>query len=139
MAKTNTIPVTQNIKTVGGTFVNADSTTAKTIYTAGSNDAIIKTLNLTSNDTSAVNIQLLVNDGTADRLLGTVRVATLSGTDGAAPSVDALGGTLIPSLPYDANGKRVLPLQAGHILKWAPLVAVTAAKTVTLFAQAEEY
>lgn len=139
MAKTNTIPVTQNIKTVGGTFVNADSTTAKTLYTAGANDAVVKCINLASNDTSTVNVQLLVNDGTADRLIGTVAVATLSGTNGSAASVDALTGSLLPSLPYDANGKRVLPLQAGHILKWAPVAAVTAAKTVTAFVVAEEY
>lgn len=133
------IPVTQNIESFGATFVNADSTTAKTLYTAGGNDAVVKVLNFASNDTSAVNIALYVNDGTADRLIGTIRVATLSGTDGAAASVDGLSGTLIPSLPYDANGKRVLPLKAGHILKWAPLVAVTAAKTVTAFGVAEEY
>ena len=69
--------------------------------------------------------------GTVKNTLGSVNVPTLSGTSGTAAAVDLLSGTLMPGLPYDANGKRVLPLPAGAILKVASQATVTAAKTIT--------
>jgi hypothetical protein len=45
----------------------------------------------------------------------------------------------MPFLPLDRNGKRILPLLAGTVLKVAALATVTAAKTVTVTAIVEEY
>lgn len=139
MAKQTSLYVTDTIKTPGVSFANADGTTAKTLYTAAADDAIVKSIMVTSNDTSTVNVKVIINDGSTDRIIGTVAVATLSGTSGSAAAVDLLSSSLLPGLPLDQNGKRVLPLQGTHVLKVAPLVAVTAAKTVDVVAVVEEY
>lgn len=139
MPKSTALNVTQNIKTPGVSFVNADGTAAKTLATAGANDSVVKSIMVTSNDTSTVNVKVIVNDGTTDRIIGTVAVATLAGTSGSAAAVDLLSSSLLPGLPLDQNGKRVLPLQGGHLLKVAPLAAVTAAKTVDIVAVVEDY
>jgi hypothetical protein len=53
--------------------------------------------------------------------------------------VDLLGGTLMPALPYDANGKRVLPMPAGFILKVNTTTTVAATRVVTVSCMAEDY
>ena len=139
MSKTNTLPITQNIKRCVQSFTSSDTTTFKTVYTAGANDAVVKQLNARTNDSTAVNLVVVINDGTTDRVIGTVNVPINSGSTGAIASVDLLGGTLIPSLPFDQNGKRVLPMQGGDILKIGCLATMTAAKTTDVTGFAEEY
>lgn len=139
MPKSTAFNVTQNINFAGGQILPADTTTKKTIYTASANDAVLKSLNVTSTDTAAMNVALYVNDGTADRLLGTINVPALSGFNGTAPAVDMLNGTQIPGLAFDQNGKRILSLKAGAIVKVAVLVTVTAAKQIDFLGVAEEY
>ena len=139
MAKSTAFNVTQNIRFATGQILPADTTTKKTIYTAGVDDAVLKTLHCTSTDTAAMNVQLWVNDGAADRLVGTINVPANSGNNGTAPSVDMLSGTAIPGLGFDQNGKRILMLKAGALVKVAVLVTVTAAKQIDFFGAAEEY
>jgi hypothetical protein len=50
-----------------------------------------------------------------------------------------MASAVMPGLPLDQNGKRIIPMQNGHILKVAPLVAVTATKQVDVFGIVEEY
>lgn len=121
------------------TIVAADASGLKTVYTAGSNDSVIKSLQVASDDTTARVLNVYINNGSTDYLLGAVSVAIASGTNGTTAAVDLLGGTLMPALPYDANGKRVLPLPAGYVLKVSSQTTVTAAKTVTITAMAEDY
>lgn len=139
MAKSEVMPVTQRVKTPGASFANADGTAYKTLYTASADDAIVKAIMVTSNDTAAVNLKLAINDGVTDRIIGTVNIPITAGLTGAIAAVDLLGSSLMPGLPMDQNGKRVLPMQGTHVLKVAPLVAVTAAKTVDVVAVVEEY
>ena len=139
MAKSQNLNFTQNIKLSGAKIVPADTTTLKTLYTAGSNDAIVKAINVQSTDTAARVVQLWVNDGSTDFLIGSVNVPLRSGDNGTAATIDLLGGTLMPSLPYDANGKRIIPLPAGYILKVNSQATVTADKTITFVCMAEDY
>lgn len=139
MAKQTSLYVTKGIKTPGASFANADGTAYKTLYTASADDAIVKSIMVTSNDTAAVNLKVAINDGVTDRVIGTVNIPITAGLTGAIAAVDLLGSSLMPGLPLDQNGKRVLPLQGTHVLKVAPLVAVTAAKTVDVVAVVEEY
>lgn len=115
---------------IGKTLVNADSTNLVTVYdnSAGGHSVRIEALNLCSDDTSTVNIQFYRTVSGTDYLIGTVRAVTLSGTDGAATRINALAtiGTIAP------DGIVVLELPAGGLLKAKSLVAVTAAKTVTI-------
>jgi len=84
-------------------------------------------------------LQLWVNDGTTDFLLGAVNIPLRSGDTGAVAAIDLLGGTLLPSLPYDANGKRIIPLPAGYILKVNSQVAVSATREITVVCMAEDF
>lgn len=137
MAKSTALNFTQEIEVKGLQLTSANTTTAATLYSVATNDAVVKSLTATSDDTSAVNLRVFINDGTTDFLLDTVRVATLAGTDGAAANVDILND--IAGLPRDLNSRPVLLLRNGHTLKVGALATITAAKTVNVVAQIEEY
>jgi hypothetical protein len=139
MAKSQALNFTQTLKLAGAKITPTETTTLVTLFTAGSNDAVVKAINVQSTDTAARVVQLWVNDGSADYLIGAVNIPLRSGDNGTAAAVDLLGGTLMPSLPYDANGKRVLPLPAGYILKVNSQATVTAAKEITFTCMAEDY
>jgi len=117
-----TLPtVTSNAPTVDSGSTNATVNLImgpyKTIYTSNTNDAVVKSLNISSTDTAARVITFWLTDTTGNNyVLGAVSIPASSGTNGTAATVDALSGTLMPALPYDANGKRVLPLKAGYKL-----------------------
>lgn len=117
------------------TFVNGDGTTAKDLISAGADGSKVLAIAATTDDTSANNVKLFVHDGTTAYLVGCVNVPTLSGTNGSAPAVDLLDATALPWL--DADGELFLP--SGYKLQAAPLVAVTAAKTLTLVCFAGNY
>lgn len=135
----NSIVTPQSINMGGTTIVNADSTNKKTLLTAGANGAVVRGIYATTDDTSLNNVSVWVNDGVTDFRIGTTRVAIASGTDGAANAVDLLNSTAIPALELDSSGNPVLYLKAGWILKASVLVAVTAAKTLTLVAQGKDF
>ncbi|MFM6982827.1 MAG: hypothetical protein ACKOXF_01750 [Chitinophagaceae bacterium] len=112
----------------------------KTVYTASTNDAVVKAINVSSTDTAARVMSLWVQDVGSGviNLLGAVNIPLASGSNGTAASIDLLGGTLIPSLPYDSNGKRVIPLKAGTKLL-VSVPAVTASYYISACALIEEY
>jgi hypothetical protein len=141
MAKTTTAPFLQNTNNADGTILPADTTTKKTIFTAGANDSVVKSLMLASTDTAAMNVQLFVNVGGAgtDRLLATIPVPANSGNLGTVPSVDVLRSSLFPALSFDAFGNKIINLKAGSLLKAAVLVTVTAAKQIDIFGEAGDF
>ena len=125
----NTSPIfglTANLAEVA--FVNADGTTPKDLVVAGADGTKVTRISAVSDDTSAVNMKVLIHDGTTAFWVGTVRVATLSGTDGATAAVNLLSTAMLPWL--DADGEFFIP--SGYKVQVAPLAAVTAAKTVTI-------
>ena len=139
MAKSTNLNFTQTIKLSAAVITPTETTTAQTVFTAGSNDAVVKAINVASTDTAARVLSLFVNDGSSDILIGRVNIPANSGNNGTAAAIDLLGGTLLPSLPYDANGKRILPLPAGYILKAGTTTTVTSAQSITVTAMAEDY
>jgi hypothetical protein len=139
MAKTFTLPITKTLQNKAVTIVPADTTAAKTVYTASADDAICKGLSCVSDDTAAVNLRVLLTIGGTDYQIATVNIPIASGTNGTANAVDVLNSSAMPFLPIDRSGKRYLPLGAGIVLKVAALATVTTAKTVTVTAQIEEY
>jgi hypothetical protein len=139
MPKSATLNFTQNIKLSGAKILPADTTTLKTLFTAGTNDSVVKAINVQSTDTAARVVNLYVNDGTTDFLIGAVNVPLNSGNTGAVAAIDMLGGTLLPSLPYDSNGKRILPMPAGYVLKVSSQTTVTSAREITVVCMAEDY
>lgn len=128
-----------NVKNIAKTLVNADSTNWVDLFdnSANAKNATVEGLTITSDDTSAVNLQIgLLKGGTA-YLMGTVNVPTLSGTNGSAARVSALGistlGTLTP------EGIYTLEIEAGAKLQAKVLAAVTSAKTVTVTGRVRQY
>jgi hypothetical protein len=103
MPKSTNLNFTQNVKLSGAKILPADTTSLVTLFTAGTNDSIVKAINVQSTDTAARVVQLWVNDGSNDFLIGAVNIPLRSGDTGAVAAIDLLGGTLLPSLPFDAN------------------------------------
>ncbi len=139
MAKSTSLFFTKGVNLKAVTILPADTTTLKTIYAASADDAIVKAINVVSDDTAARVLDLVVNDGTTDYLLGSVNIPLASGSNGTATAVDLLSGAIIVGLPYDALSKRVLPLKGGYVLKVRSQSTVTTAKTITVTAVIEEY
>lgn len=141
MAKTSTCPHVQNINNVDGAILPADTTTKKTVWTAGANDGVLKSFGLSSTDTANRNVQIWVNIGGAgtDRLLGTVVVIALSGSDGVTAITDVMHSALLPFLSYDAAGNRVFNAKAGTTIKIASTVTVTAAKEIDAIGEGGDF
>jgi len=111
----------------------------KELYTASANDAIVKALNVASFDSAARVMSFWIIAADAQPILiGAVNIPANSGNNGTAAAIDLLGGTLMPSLPYDANGKRILGLKAGQKIA-VSVPAVTAGTQINVTAQIEEY
>ncbi len=128
MAANPTFP--KSVVGIDAVILPANTTAWVDVYdnSAGTANIRVEALNLTSDDTSTVNIQFSRLVGGTNYLIGTVRAVTLSGTDGAAARVNCLStvGTTA------ADGIPVIEVPAGEKLQAKSLVAVTAAKTVTL-------
>jgi hypothetical protein len=139
MAKTTSLflPVGANNQSV--TLTNADTTVAKTCFTAGSNDSNVKGIMACSDDTAAINLKVYIARGGTDYLIGTVNIPTLSGTNGIAPAVDVLNAVALPGSPLDSVGKRYLPLKTGDTLKVGCVATMTSGKTCTVSVLGEDY
>ena len=111
----------------------------KDLYVAAAEDAVVKTISVTSFDTAARVMSLwIISSDEQPVLIGAVNIPANSGNNGTEPHVDLLGGTLMPALPYDANGKRVIALRAGQKLA-VSVPLVTAGTQINVTAQVEEY
>ena len=117
---------------IGNTVVNSDGTTAKDIVNGATDGSLIQDLNVTSNDTSAVELLVYLHDGTNAFLLGTVDVPAGSGTTTSAPSVSLLNVSNMPALGKRDDG--ALFIASGQKLQVAASAAVTSGKTVTITA-----
>lgn len=115
--------ITQNTQ-IANTFANGDGTAAKDIVNGATDGTVIQDLICTSSSTGAelIKVLLLDADGGTARLIGTVNVPALSGTNGTTPSVSLLNTTDIPSLAKRDDG--ALLLAAGQKLQCAPVAAV---------------
>lgn len=132
----NTSPIfglTANLAEV--TFVNADGTGTKDLISGAANGTKVQRIAVHSDDTAAVNLKVLIHDGTTAYDVGVVRVAIGSGSDGAIPAVNLLTLGMLPWL--DADEEFFIP--SGYKVQVAPLAAVTAAKTVTVVCFGVDY
>lgn len=153
MAKTTTCPITQTLQTFGQSFVAADSfvaanagtapTNTKTVFTAGTEGSVVKSLMIATDDTAAgvYNFYISTDAGTTKYLLFSVNVPLTSGFGtGTVVNIDVLGSTVVVGLPIDQSGKPVLPMKASAVLYAAKqTAAVTASKTTHIVGIAEDY
>jgi hypothetical protein len=119
-----------DVKGINTNIVNSNSTNWVTLYdnSAGTTAARVEALNLCSDDTATVNIQIGVEVSSTQYLVGTAQAVTLSGTNGTARLVNALN--IVGNVSPDAI--KVIYIPAGAKLMAKSLVAVTSTKTVSL-------
>ncbi len=117
-------------------FINADGTTAKKVFTPEATDGgAVMQINVTSTDTSDVVMQVNVNNGSTSFLLGSVNVPAGSGTNGVLPSVNILDPSMITGLQNDGS----LTVLGGHTVQVNPVSAVTATFSVDIVPQSGDY
>lgn len=139
MAVTATPIFPQAFKNAVQTIAPADTSTVKTLITAGTNGTKVQAILATSTDTSARDLALYLTISATNYLLGTVAIPLTSGSVNSVVTVDVLHAAQIPGLPFDGNGNHVLFLAPGSSLSIATLTTVTAAKLVTVVAQGADF
>ncbi len=132
MAVTATPVFVQNPKLGKTSILPADTTTLKTVVTAGTNGSKVSAIIASSTDTGTRIVQLYLTRSATDFLIGSTIVAIGAGTDGAANTSNLL--TSIPGLPVDNDGQPYLFLENGDTLRAKVTVTVTAAKEIDVFA-----
>jgi hypothetical protein len=128
----------QALNTSFQSFAIGDTTTKKTLFTAGANGSLLNCLLAQSSDTVARNILLYYYDLTTYWPIGCVNIPINSGNTGAIASVNLLTSTLIPGLPLDSNGNPYIKVKATHQIVGAMLTTVTTALQVTISALGED-
>lgn len=109
----------------------ADTTSQKTVYTAGANGSKITGLNAASTDTAAHDVQVSVTRSGVSYPIGTINVPAGAGNSSGVTSVNMLNFTFITGLAIDSDGNPFLLLSSGDTLTLSSLVTVTAGKTLT--------
>jgi hypothetical protein len=126
-----TAPIFETVvRVLGIQFTSADTTTAKSFGTIGSNGTRIDSIMCSSNDTAAVNLAFYINDGSTDHYIGVVNVPIGSGYTTVA-RVEGMS-TLSPTLGY-------LVIPSGYTLKTGCIATMTAAKTADVVAMGGDY
>lgn len=138
MATTATPVFPQAVNNGIGQILPADTTTLKTIWTAGANGSLLQALGISSTDTSARDLQFYITRSGTDSLICTISAPINAGNTNAIPSVDVLRSSLWPWCMFDMAGNRQLRLKSGDVLKFAALTTVTAAKVINCFADGED-
>lgn len=135
----NTAPIfVANITAKGTTWTNSDAAATKKAITPtiGANGCRIHSISIASDDTTARDFQLFLNDGTTDFLVGTVSATASAGTTSSNAAVSVLGkSTLLTWIPSDAS----MLVPTGWSLKLSNVTQVTSGKTVTVVATCGDY
>ena len=121
-------------KTSAARLQNSDSTNLVTVLTPPTNGSKVVGIMVTSDDSSARDLQLVVTKGGVDYPIGTIQIAITAGTIAATAAVNMLDVAKLPGLPIDRDGQRYLLLESGAVLKAKVLVAVTSAKFINIVA-----
>lgn len=93
---------------------------------------------MTSNDTTARDVSLIITNGGIDYTLGTMQIPINAGSINSTSAVDLLNSWQMPWARLDENGNRCLLLDSGCALKVKSLTTVTSGKAVQFFAQVRE-
>jgi len=130
----------QTVKQGVAQILPADTTSLKTIYTGQTNGSRVDNLLITSTDTSARDVQLVVTIASTDYVLGTISVPANSGFTNAVVSLNMFQhAQMVNALNVDNNGNRYILLASGSVLKIKSLTTVTAAKAINVVAQIGDF
>jgi hypothetical protein len=121
--------------TSAGTY--AATTNAVIGCTAGANGAVIDSVIASSNDTAAINLNMMIVDsgGNNPRWIGQINVPITAGSVASTLAVDCLLSTVSVGLPRDNNGKTIIRLAPSETLRFSPVATMTAAKTCQIAIQ----
>lgn len=121
----------------GQSWTNSDAAgTTKDVLVAGTNGSRVAAVSATSTDTSAVDVQILLHDGTTAWLVGTITVAAGAGNTGSTAAQNLLG--VLSSTPWtNSDGSVTLP--NGWKLQAKNVTQVSAGKTLTLVGIGGDY
>lgn len=115
---------------------NADGTSLVTLMTAGDDGSLLEGMSACSDDTSAVELDLYLNDGASDFYLGSASIPAGAGTDGGTtPAVNVWNQTDFPWIQDEMTRR----LGSGSLIKVAAHTAITAAKVVHIAAWGGDY
>lgn len=131
---TTTPQFLSNVKDAAVTLVNGDGTAFKSFLAGSASGLRLKSLIVTSDDTSSRTLQFCKTIGGTDYILGEVTIPAGAGTDGVTQPVDVFDQAQTPGLrglQFDGL-QRFLDVANGTTIKVKAKVAVTAAKTVYL-------
>jgi len=129
----------QTITTGATQIAPADTTSLKTLYTAGVNGSRIDNILATSTDTAARDLQFVITIDAVDYVLGTLSCLANSGFTNAVAILPVLSDSKFAALSQDGNGNKVLFLASGAVLKVKSLTTVTAAKVISVLAQGADF
>lgn len=140
MAFSNTPFYSQGIRQASVKIIPGDTTTLKTLWTAGAQGSKIVALFCTSDDSANEDLMVWLNDLVADHLLGTKQVLANSGFTNAVASTNLFDGVIaMPYLPVDRDGQRFMFIKPAGILKVGAKATITAAKTLYITAMGADY
>lgn len=118
---------------------SADGTAFKSLGIAPVADGSrVKSIHITSDDTSDVVLQFAVTISGVDYVLGEITVPDGAGTNGVDVAVKGLNPTQMPALQTDGVVYWV-DLATGSDLKVKAKTAVTAAKTINVFTEVGDF
>jgi hypothetical protein len=110
--------------TSGSTFMNADSTNKKTIYSASAAGGRIDSISICSDASATINLAFYINDTISDLYIGNVPVPPSSGYLSVA-KVEGLSYLKPPNQTF-------LQLKGGYSLKCNSVSAVSSGSTVSV-------
>lgn len=137
----NNIPIVPNVlRDLTYVINNATGTTVSVAYTpTGTNGARIDSINITSTDTIAHDIQIYIQKSSVNYLLGTVPVPAGAGNSSTVAPVNVLLSSYMGAVVSDPYGNKVIWLDANATLAVGAAVSVTSGKQVTITGCAGEY
>ena len=113
-------------------------TTLTTVLATSATDRRITGITCTSDDTSAQVLNLYINDGVTDMLVGAVSIPAASGQAAATPAIDIMSALPAVFKELDPMGLPISNIAAGVSLK-AKAVAITGGKKIYVRVKAELY
>lgn len=129
----------QAIQCIGKRIITSDGTNLVTLFTAGANGAIVRSLQACSDDSSSRVLQIWKTSGGVDTLLGSFSVAATSGNNGSVAPTAITNHSTMSAFNYDANGNRVIELAAGDVLKAKVTSSMTSTRIMHITGSAGDF
>jgi hypothetical protein len=139
MATTSTPIFPQTILSPVVQILPADTTTLKTIYTAGATGGVVMGIFCGSTDTANKDLQFYLTISGTDYLLSTVQCALNAGFTSAVPMLSVFASTQFANMLQDVNGNKALYMSAGAVLKVKSLSTITTAKAISITAMCGDF